>query len=68
MRFDKFDIDKYMFWKEKEKSNVTLYKVLAGIGIVAIVAGAAYFVYKFFTPNYLDDFEDDDYFEFEDEE
>ena len=58
--------------KEEEKSNVIVW-VLAVIGAVAAVAAIAYAVYKYMTPDYLEDFEDDfdDDFEddfFEDEE
>lgn len=48
--------------EEKKKCNVLLW-VLAIIGAVAAVAGIAYAVYRYFTPDYLEDFEDD----FEDE-
>lgn len=57
---------------EKPK-NVILW-VLAIVGAVAAVAGIAYAVYRFVTPDYLEDFEDDfdddfdDYFEDEDED
>ena len=37
--------------------------IVAIIGVVAAIAVAAYFIYKFFAPDYMDDFED----EFEDE-
>ena len=58
--------------KKEEKSNIVLI-VLAIIGAVAAVAGIAFAVYKYMTPDYLDDFDDDfdDDFEddfFEDEE
>ena len=35
------------------------------VGAVAAVAGIAYAVYRYFTPDYLDDFDDED---FEDED
>lgn len=48
---------------------------LAIVGAVAAVAAIAYAVYRFLTPNYLEDFEDDfdddfddDFFEDEDED
>lgn len=59
--------------EEKKKSNCII-AVLAIIGAVAAVAAIAYAVYRYFTPDYLDDFDDDfddDDFEeddFEDEE
>lgn len=43
---------------EEEKKSCILW-VLAIIGAVAAVAGIAYAVYKYFTPDYFDDFEDD---------
>ena len=58
----------------EEKNKNTLVIALAVIGAIAAVAGIAYAVYKYFTPDYLDDFDDDfdeDDFEeddFEDEE
>lgn len=55
--------------EEKKKCNVLLW-VLAIIGAVAAVAAIAYAVYRYLTPDYLEDFEDDfedDFFEDEDE-
>ena len=49
--------------KEEKKTNVLLI-ILAIIGAVVAVAGIAYAVYRYLTPDYLDDFED----EFEDED
>jgi hypothetical protein len=59
--------------KENEKKCNTVLWVLAIIGAVAAVAGIAYAVYRYMTPDYLDDFDDefDDDFEddfFDDEE
>lgn len=59
--------------KENEKKGNTLLWVLAIIGAVAAVAAIAYAVYRYMTPDYLDDFDDefDDDFEddfFDDEE
>lgn len=45
--------------EEEEKENKKVLKVLAVVGIVAAVAGIAYAVYRFFAPDYLEDFEDD---------
>lgn len=67
MNFDKFDLDKLKFWEEK-KEECNVCKFLAVIGILSLVAGIAYFIYRFFTPDYLEDYEDDDDFYFEDEE
>ena len=43
--------------EDKKKNNILW--ALAIIGTVAAVAAIAYAVYRFFTPDYLDDFEDD---------
>ena len=58
---------------EAEKQKNTVIWALAIIGAVAAVAAIAYAVYRFVSPDYLDDFDDDfddDDFEddFEDEE
>ena len=58
---------------EKEKKCSPLLWILAIVGFVAAVAGIAYAVYRYFTPDYLEDFEDEDYdddddFEDEDED
>ena len=45
--------------KEEEKQKKVILWVLAIIGLVAAVAAIAYGVYKFVTPDYLEDFEDD---------
>ena len=44
--------------EEEKKKNCILW-VLAIFGAVAAVAAIAYGVYRFFTPDYLEDFEDD---------
>ncbi len=66
------------YWNHKEeekKCQNTLLWVLAIIGAVAAVAGIAYAVYRYLTPDYLEDFDDDfdddfedDFFEDEDDE
>ena len=57
--------------EEKKKCNPLVW-ILAIVGFVAAVAGIAYAVYRYFTPDYLEDFEDEDYddddFEDEDED
>lgn len=59
--------------KEDEKQKNTVLWVLAVIGAVAAVAGIAFAVYRFLSPDYLEDFEEDidddfdDYFEEEEE-
>nr|WP_288556677.1 hypothetical protein [uncultured Mediterraneibacter sp.] len=45
--------------KEEEKGKNIIVWVLAVLGAVAAVAGIAYAVYCFLTPDYLEDFEDD---------
>ena len=53
--------------EHKKKCNAVLC-VLAVIGAIAAVAAIAYAVYRYLTPDYLDDFDDDFEDEFEDEE
>jgi len=60
--------------KEDEKEKNTVLWVLAIIGAVAAVAGIAFAVYKYLTPDYMDDFDedfdddfDDDFFDEEDD-
>ena len=50
---------------EEQKSKNKLLKVFAIIGVIAAVAGA---VYRYLTPDYLEDFEDDFEDDYEDEE
>ena len=45
--------------RESEKPKNVILWVLAIVGAVAAVAGIAYAVYRFVTPDYLEDFEDD---------
>ena len=45
--------------EEDEKNKNTLLWVLAIIGAVAAIAGIAYAVYRFLTPSYPEEFEDD---------
>lgn len=45
----------------EEKNKNTIFIVLAVIGAVAAVAGIAYAVYRYFTPDYLEDYDTDDY-------
>lgn len=61
--------------REEEKRCTTLLWVFAVIGAVAAVAAVAYAVYRYLTPDYLEDFEDDfdddfddDFFEDEDDD
>ncbi len=47
--------------RKNEKKHSTLVIVLAIIGGVLAVAGIAYAVYKHFSPDYLEDFDDEEY-------
>ena len=51
--------------EDKKCRNIVLW-MLAIIGTIAAVAGIAYAVYRFLTPDYLEDFEEDFEDEFED--
>lgn len=53
--------------EEKKDNGNTVLWILAIIGAIAAVAGIAYAVYRYLTPDYLEDF-DDEFFEDEDEE
>ena len=47
----------------EEKNKNTIVIVLAVIGAIAAVAGIAFAVYKYLTPNYLDDLDSDDMYD-----
>ena len=49
--------------RDQDKAKKTILCILAIVGAVVAIAGIAYVVYRFLSPDYLDDFED----EFEDE-
>ena len=53
----------YVVVKKEEGGFKVLVWILAIIGIIVAVAGIAYAVYRFLTPDYLEDFEE----EFEDD-
>lgn len=53
--------------EQEEKKCNTVLCVLAIIGAVAAVAGIVYAVYRYLTPDYLEDFEDDFDDDFEDD-
>ena len=53
--------------RDDDKMKKTIIWVLAIVGVVAAIASIAYAVYRWATPDYLDDFEDDFEDEFEDE-
>ena len=71
-RFDEFLAALQKRDDDKHKNAVMW--VLAVIGAVAAVAGIAYAVYRYLTPDYLEDFEEDfdddfeDFFEDDDED
>lgn len=52
--------------KEEEKVSPAVW-VFAILGVIVVVAAIAYFVYRYFEPDYLEDFEDDFDEDFEDE-
>lgn len=52
--------------KQEEKKSNPIVWILAIIGAVAAVAAIAYAVYRYMTPDYLCDF-DDEYDDFEDD-
>lgn len=41
---------------------------MAIVSTIALVRSWCVLCYKFFTPDYLEDFEDDEFFEFDEEE
>ena len=51
--------------EEEDKKPSKAVIIFAIIGVLVAVAAAAYGIYRFFTPDYLDDFDDED---FEDED
>ena len=53
--------------EEKKKCSAVVW-VFAIIGAVAAIAAIAYAVYRYLTPDYLDDFDDDFEDDFEDED
>lgn len=54
--------------RKEEKKNNFLIWTLAIIGAVAVIAGIAYAVYRYLTPDYLEDFDDDFDDDFEDDD
>lgn len=51
---------------ESSKNKNTAIKIFAIIGVIAAVAGIAYALYRYFKPDYLEDYEDD-FDEYEDD-
>lgn len=58
---------KELMKKEDDKKNCIIW-ILAIVGAVAVIAGIAYAVYRYMTPDYLDDFDDDFDDDFEDDD
>ena len=54
--------------EEEDRTMRIVLLILAAIGCVAAVAAIAYAVYKFVTPDYLEDFEEDFEDDFDDED
>ena len=57
------EISEVLAKKDSSKAKKTILWILAIIGTIAAIAGIAYAVYRWLTPNYLEDFEE----EFEDD-
>lgn len=53
--------------KEDKKWDILVW-ILAIIGVIVVVAGVAYAVYRYLHPDYLEDFDDEFEDEFEDED
>lgn len=56
--------------KEEEKKNTLIIWIFAILGVVVVACAVAFVVYKYFAPDYLEDFEDDfddEFDEFDDE-
>ena len=53
--------------RDQDRVKKSLLCILAIVGAVVAVAGIAYAVYRFLTPDYLEDFEEDFDDDFEDD-
>ena len=67
------NLQKILARRDNEKMKKTITWILAIVGVITTIAAIAYAVYRFVTPDYLDDLDDefeDDYEEdcFENEE
>ena len=61
---NKAKIDELLYRKEMEEKNKnTIVIALAVIGAIAAVIAIAVAVYKYMTPDYLDDFDSDDMYD-----
>jgi hypothetical protein len=45
--------------EDEKKSHKKLFTILGVCGIIALIAGVAIFLYKYFAPDYFDDFDDE---------
>ena len=54
--------------RKDDLKNNWIFWALAIIGAVVVIAGIAYAVYRYLTPDYLEDFDDDFDDDFEDED
>ena len=52
-------LNELMKKEEPEKKKSPIVTILAVIGAIVAVAGIAFAVYKYFAPDYLEDFDDD---------
>lgn len=50
---------KKLLKEEKKCSPVTI--ALMVLGVIALIGAVVYMIYRFFAPDYLDDFEEDDF-------
>lgn len=53
--------------RDDDKIKKTILWILAILGAMVAIAGIAYAVYRFVTPNYLEDFDEDFEDDFEDD-
>ena len=54
--------------RKDDRKNNWIFWALAIVGAVVVIAGIAYAVYRYLTPDYLEDFDDDFDDDFEDED
>ncbi len=54
--------------RKDDRKNNWIFWALAIVGAVVVIAGIAYAVYRYLTPDYLEDFDDDFDDDFEDDD
>ena len=54
--------------RKDDRKNNWIFWALAIVGAVVVIAGIAYAVYRYLTPDYLEDFEEDFDDDFEDDD